>query len=67
MFSLNDTLSIKINGKIVKGRLIGVDSYLMDGFDGKRHKWKSYTLVSDRKDIFSRYWITEREAGWVLL
>lgn len=66
MFSLNDTLSIKINGKIVEGKLVGVDSYFMDGFDGKRHKWKSYTLVSDRKDVFSRYWITEREAGWFL-
>ncbi|NTU50660.1 MAG: hypothetical protein HGA87_07305 [Desulfobulbaceae bacterium] len=66
MFKLNDTLSIKVNGKTVEGKLIGVDSYLMDGFDGNRHKWKSYTLVSDRKNVFSRYWITERETGWFL-
>ncbi|MDD3181331.1 MAG: hypothetical protein PHD48_00770 [Alphaproteobacteria bacterium] len=66
MFNLNDTLSIKINGKTVEGKLIGIDSYLMDGFDGNRHKWKSYTLVSDREGPFSRYWITERETGWFL-
>jgi len=66
MFKLNDILLVSVNGKTVKGKLIGIDSYLMDGFDGKRHKWKSYTLVSDRKGVFSRYWITERKTGWFL-
>jgi len=38
----------------------------MDAFDGKRHKWKSYTLVSEAKGIFGRYWLTERKTGWFL-
>ncbi|MFA4994105.1 MAG: hypothetical protein WC521_02245 [Bdellovibrionales bacterium] len=66
MFKLNQLLSIVVNGKNVCGKLIGIDSYAMDAFDGKRHKWKSYTLVSDHGGVFSRYWITERETGWFL-
>lgn len=66
MFKLNQLFSVVVNGKSVCGKLIGIDSYAMDAFDGKRHKWKSYTLVSAHKGVFSRYWITERKTGWFL-
>jgi hypothetical protein len=66
MFKLNTTLSIKIDGKEICGTLIGIDSYLMDAFNGKRVKWTSYTLVSKNKGAFARYWITQRTTGWFL-
>ncbi len=66
MLKLNELYSIKVDGKDIFGKLIGIDSYLMDAFDGKRHKWKSYTFVSDAKGVFARYWVTERKTGWFL-
>ena len=67
MFEINDRLSVALNGKKIIGKLIGVDSYCMDNFEGKRIKWVSHTLISDLKGIFSRYWIINRgKLGWFL-
>ena len=66
MFKLNDQLVIKVKDKEIRGELIGIDSYLMDAFNGKRVKWTSYTLISDHKNKFARYWMTERTTGWFL-
>ena len=67
MLKLNDQLLIAVNGKAVQGNIVGIDSYQLENFEGKKHKWLSYTLVSDKKGEFSRYWITDwKKSGWVL-
>jgi hypothetical protein len=64
---LKDELSLTLDGKMIQGRIIGIDHYHLDNFEGKSHRWLSYTLVSKHKGVFSRYWITNwKKAGWVL-
>lgn len=49
------------------GKLIGIDSYSLESFDGKKCGWPSFTLVSDRKDKFKRFWFVLWEnKNWVL-
>lgn len=38
-------------------RVVGIDYYTMDGFDGNRISWDSFTLTSDEEGPFARWWI----------
>lgn len=38
-------------------QVVGIDYYSMDGFNGQRITWDSYTLTSDESGVFARWWI----------
>lgn len=40
-------------------KIVGIDRYRLMSLSGKEKKWPSYTLVSDDKGVWSRWWITE--------
>jgi hypothetical protein len=66
-FKLNDQISVTFKGKSIRGKLVGIDTYTLESFDGKKCGWPSYTLTSDRKDNFSRYWFVRWGKGnWIL-
>ncbi|MDD4616158.1 MAG: hypothetical protein PHW76_03455 [Alphaproteobacteria bacterium] len=66
-FKLNDLISVAVKGKKITGRLVGIDIYSLESFDGKKFGWPSYTLSSDRKDVFKRYWFVRwGKAQWIL-
>jgi hypothetical protein len=66
-FKLNDLVSVTVSGKKITGKLVGIDTYSLEGFDGKKFGWPSYTLVSERKDVFKRYWVVRwGKARWIL-
>jgi hypothetical protein len=66
-FKLNDSISVTLKGRKITGKLIGVDTYSLESFDGDKTGWPSYTLVSDRKDKFGRYWFVRwGDANWIL-
>jgi len=67
MLKLNDRVTLYANGKKIRGRIVGIDSYSLENFEGKKQRWLSYTLVSDKKGILSRFWVTDwKKDGWVL-
>ena len=67
MFKLNDRVAIRVDGKDVIGRLIGIDLYELENFSGSTSAWPSYTLVSDKKGLFSRYWfVLWDKSKWIL-
>jgi hypothetical protein len=37
--------------------VVGIDNYTLSAFDGKTRHWASYTLTSEKKGPFSRWWI----------
>ena len=66
-FNLNDKISIAFEGKKVSGKLVGIDTYSLESFDGKKFDWPSYTLASDRKDKFKRFWFVRwGQSNWIL-
>ena len=67
MFKLKDQISIRLQNTEIVGRLVGVDQYEMESFSGKKCRWPSYTLVSDAKGLFSRYWfVLWDKSKWIL-
>lgn len=67
MFKINDSLSITVENQNIIGKLIGIDTYSMENFAGRKVRWTSHTLVSNLSAPFSRYWITNRgKEGWYL-
>ena len=66
-FKLNDSLSVTFKGQRITGKLVGIDTYSLENFDGKKTGWPSYTLVSNRKDKFSRFWFVRwGKSNWIL-
>src|SRR5690348_12623511 len=66
-FKLNDQISVNIKDRKITGKLVGIDSYSLESFDGKKCDWPSYTLVSDREDVFSRFWFVRwGKSNWIL-
>ncbi len=66
-YKLDDLISVTFGGKKITGKLVGIDTYSLEGFDGKKFGWPSYTLISERKDVFKRYWFVRwGKAQWIL-
>ncbi len=38
-FKLNDQISVGFKGKEVTGKLVGIDQYSLESFDGKKFSW----------------------------
>jgi hypothetical protein len=67
MFKLRNLIVAKTGSQKIVGTLVGIDSYEMNNFEGKTTKWTSYTLTSNHKGAFSRYWIIDRgNSGWFI-
>ncbi len=67
MFKLNEKIAIHVGKVEVVGTLIGIDDYVLEGFSGAKTRWPSYTLVSEQKGLFSRYWFVKWARGpWIL-
>lgn len=37
--------------------VVGIDHYTMKAFDGQSRAWDSYTLTSEDKGLYARWWI----------
>ncbi len=44
-------------------KVVGIDWYKMRSLSGIEKRWPSYTLVSDEKGEFARWWITDEKEG----
>ena len=55
-FNIGQSLSIK---NIPQSKIIGIDHYTFNSFQGKKLTWKSYTLVSEDQGLFSRWWLVD--------
>ena len=67
MLKLNKQTSFSVDGKKIAGVIVGIDKYSLVNFEGKKIHWVSYTLTSEKKGVFSRFWITDwKKDGWVL-
>lgn len=38
-------------------RVVGIDNYTLKPFEGAERRWQSYTLISDHKAEFARWWM----------
>ncbi|MFY9287542.1 MAG: hypothetical protein WAO98_03470 [Alphaproteobacteria bacterium] len=67
MYRLNQEILFQIGRQKITGKLIGIDHYSLESFANTRCKWPSYTLISDTKDVFSRFWFVRWTANeWIL-
>ena len=67
MFKLGESIRITFNKRQITGTLVGIDQYTLQTFTNKTIRWPSYTLVSDHKGVFSRYWFVRWGSGdWIL-
>ena len=67
MPKVGDHLLAKTKKLEIRGHIVGIDHYHLENFAGNQHRWFSYTLISNKNSLFSRYWITDwKESGWFL-
>ena len=53
-YTINDTVTYDFCPASI---VVGIDSYMMKGFDGVDRGWTSYTLTSQEAGPFARWWI----------
>lgn len=67
MLKLNSHVSIRVRHREIVGKLIGVDYYSLENFEGRKFTWPSYTLVSPYRGRFARYWLVRwGRTEWIL-
>ena len=67
MFGVGNQISVSVNNNIIIGKLIGIDHYQLQNFEGKKIKWTSYTLTSSHRNIYARFWFVRWDKeGWIL-
>ncbi len=64
---LGQPFCLQWHNRNVEGQVIGIDTYSLENFEGKRVGWKSYTAVSVKQGKWRRFWLTDwRSDGWWL-
>ena len=67
MYQLQNRVQLIYRKETIAGTVVGLDSYLMKPFSGKVAHWISYTLLSDLKYPFDRYWFALwGRSEWIL-
>ncbi len=67
MFALNQNILIGLSNRRLVAKLIGIDAYNLENYNGKRCEWLSYTLVTKKIGKYGRFWLTDwKKTGWVL-
>lgn len=66
MFKIGSILKIQNGNAEVLGKIIGIDEYRLDAFNGKTVSWDSYTLIS-QSGRSRRFWCVRwSPAKWIL-
>lgn len=56
-FALNQAVTLPFVPFVQSATVVGVDAYRFTGCDGRKRKWQSYTLTSERPAPYDRFWI----------
>ena len=67
MIKVGDKTTIIFKRRAITGTVVGIDNYTLQNFTNRTIRWPSYTLVSEDKGVFKRYWfVCWGNKDWVL-